>query len=326
MRIRSAREILATLGEGATLDGLPFMPEMLKFCGQTARVSAVAHKTCDTITWTGLRRMRDAVHLSDLRCDGSAHGGCQAGCLLFWKTDWIELEDDAAGRRDTSSIPQEELSAEDLRRLHGACRQSGGDDVRWSCQATQLLQATDPQPWWDIRQYAADVASGNIGVGKLLRGMAVFLFNKYQGLSKRVLPASLRIRQGAWFPLTAGRLEKTPREQLGLHAGDPVRVKSRPEILATLDRQGRNRGLSFDVEMLPYCTKPAQVLRRVERIIDEATGKMTSIGGDCLVLDGVTCQARYHRFCPRAIYPYWREIWLERRSPEGDQTPEAGQA
>jgi hypothetical protein len=33
----------------------------------------------------------------------------------------------------------------------------------------------------------------------------------------------------------------------------------------------------------------------------------------------MVCEARYsvcRRFCPRAIYPYWREIWLE-RVPEG---------
>jgi hypothetical protein len=38
---------------------------------------------------------------------------------------------------------------------------------------------------------------------------------------------------------------------------------------------------------------------------------------DCIVLDGVVCRACYaknRRFCPRSIYPYWREIWLERAS------------
>ena len=68
---------------------MPFMPEMLKFCGKKFRVGAVAHKTCDVANKTGGRRVRNAVHLG-IRCDGSSHGGCQAGCLLFWKTDWIK--------------------------------------------------------------------------------------------------------------------------------------------------------------------------------------------------------------------------------------------
>ena len=29
-------------------------------------------------------------------------------------------------------------------------------------------------------------------------------------------------------------------------------------------------------------------------------------------LDGVVCRGDYHRSCPRAIYPYWREAWLKR--------------
>ena len=33
---------------------------------------------------------------------------------------------------------------------------------------------------------------------------------------------------------------------------------------------------------------------------------------DCLILDGVLCKRRYHGLCQRAIYPYWREIWLRR--------------
>jgi hypothetical protein len=40
------------------------------------------------------------------------------------------------------------------------------------------------------------------------------------------------------------------------------------------------------------------------------------------VLDGVVCTSEYSDrkiFCPRAITPYFREIWLERSTP-----PQAG--
>jgi hypothetical protein len=83
VEVRSADEILATLDERGCLDALPFMPEMLAFCGRRFRISAVAHKTCDTATFSGGRRMRDAVFLDDLRCDGAAHDVCQARCLFF---------------------------------------------------------------------------------------------------------------------------------------------------------------------------------------------------------------------------------------------------
>ena len=49
MEVSSAAEILGTLDEQGRLDGLPFMPEMLQFCGQRVRVQSRAHKTCDTI-------------------------------------------------------------------------------------------------------------------------------------------------------------------------------------------------------------------------------------------------------------------------------------
>jgi hypothetical protein len=31
-----------------------------------------------------------------------------------------------------------------------------------------------------------------------------------------------------------------------------------------------------------------------------------------VILDGVICTRDYHRCCPRAVYPYWREAWLKR--------------
>jgi hypothetical protein len=70
VEVRSEEEILATLDDNAELDSLPFMPEMLEYCGARFTVYKVAHKLCDTMTATGMRRMRDAVHLAGVRCDG----------------------------------------------------------------------------------------------------------------------------------------------------------------------------------------------------------------------------------------------------------------
>ena len=38
VEVRSREEILATLNERSCLDGMPFMPEMLEFCGRRYRV------------------------------------------------------------------------------------------------------------------------------------------------------------------------------------------------------------------------------------------------------------------------------------------------
>ena len=93
VEVKSADEILATLDAQGSVDGLPFMPEMLRYCGMRFRVFKSAHKTCDTIGGTKIRHMSDAAHLEGLRCDGSSHGGCQAGCLLFWKSAWLKRVD-----------------------------------------------------------------------------------------------------------------------------------------------------------------------------------------------------------------------------------------
>src|SRR5262245_65305208 len=90
VEVKSAAEILATLDAEGSLEALPFMPEMLEYCGRRFRVFRSAHKSCDTIkTWRN-RRMKDAVHLEGLRCTGAAHDGCLAGCLLYWKTAWLK--------------------------------------------------------------------------------------------------------------------------------------------------------------------------------------------------------------------------------------------
>ena len=99
VEVRAPHEILATLDERGELDSLPFMPEMLRYCGRRFTVAKVAHKTCDTITGTGYRRMDDAVHLAGVRCDGSAHDGCQAAWLTYWKAAWLRAESRGAHYR-----------------------------------------------------------------------------------------------------------------------------------------------------------------------------------------------------------------------------------
>ena len=124
-----------------------------------------------------------------------------------------------------------------------------------------------------------------------------------------------RRRGGIPFPFKWGLLDKTPRTTLGLKPGELVQIKSHEEILKTLNRRNRNRGLSFDFEMVKYCEGTYRVLDRVERIIDEKTGKMIKLPNDCIILDGVVCGEHFsHKrlFCPRSLYPFWREIWLKR--------------
>jgi len=108
-----------------------------------------------------------------------------------------------------------------------------------------------------------------------------------------------------------GELRRTPTSSLNLQLGELIEVKSKEEILATLDAKGRNRGLGFSAEMLKYSGKRYRVLRRVDTAINEETGRLRQIN-NTVILEGVTCDGTAHGGCKRNCYCLWREIWLKR--------------
>jgi hypothetical protein len=109
----------------------------------------------------------------------------------------------------------------------------------------------------------------------------------------------------------SGSQVKPPKGDLGLQPGEWVEVKSRQEIEATLDPAGKNRGLSFESEMVEHCGRRYRVAFQVRQIINEETAQMAHLT-NTVALDGVTCQGLYAKNCPRRNYFYWREIWLRR--------------
>ena len=329
VEVRSQEEILATLDEKGWLEGLPFMPEMLQYCGQKLRVYKRADKTCDTVVPWSIRRMENAVHL-ETRCDGSGHGGCEAGCLIFWKEAWLKR----AEKNTVSSqsmVPFASAHGRNARlvsvgSLLAASQKTNPEgEIIYNCQATELHNFTSEMKWWDPRQYARDIRSGNLASGFEANSRIERILEKALALI-RVIRAHLlsfvREHKGISYPPVAGTQAKTPLEVLDLQPGELVQVRSREEIIATLDKNKRNRGLLFDGEMLPFCGGIYRVLRRVHHIVDERSGKMMDMKNPCIVLEGVFCKSEYNRFCPRAIYCYWRENWL-RRVP-GLTPPAAG--
>jgi hypothetical protein len=91
-------------------------------------------------------------------------------------------------------------------------------------------------------------------------------------------------------------------------------VKSPEQIAATLTPDGKNRGLWFDREMRAFCGATFTVKQRVRRFIDDRTAEMIELKTDSLTLEGAVCSGEHSTsrwLCPRAIYPYWREAWLE---------------
>jgi hypothetical protein len=260
--------------------------------------------------------MPRTVHLEGLRCNGEAHGGCQAGCLFFWKEAWLKrVRDGRKSPRATASQPPAGDTACDLQTL-SRCTQAEPQDsaARYLCQATELLDATTPVRWFYPGPYVRDLLSGNVGP------LTFAYFVGMAGLNILIR----RVTRRPEYPYLPGLAPgKTPTERLNLQPGELVRVRPRDEIMRTLDAKRRNRGLYFDVEMEPYCGKTYRVQSRVQRVIDERTGRMISIASDCLILEGVACggcRSVRRLFCPRGLYPFWREIWLRRVAPERAET------
>lgn len=341
VEVKTKEEILASLDEHGALDGMPFMPEMLEFCGRRFQVYKRANKACDFSQGMQARRISSAVHLDGVRCSGAAHGGCQAECLLFWKEAWLKpvsgpLENTTASANGRIGVDLESVDAgqprpagctEEL--LHVHTRESGEGEPVYLCQGTTILRFSTPLRASELDQYVEAYTSGGV---RLREMPAPLIFRLYErlvwsrlgrnGLPQRVYDIFQKLRGGVPYPNRPGLVPdgtKTPRgTPLNLQPGDYVRVKSHKEILATLNREGKNRGLLFSQELVPYCGQICRVHSRVSRIIDEASRKMLQFSNDCIILENVICRGRYNAglaFCPRANYPYWREIWLERVAP-----------
>jgi hypothetical protein len=304
VEVRSAAEILATLDDRGERDALPFMPEMVAMCGRRFTVAARAERICDTITAAGVRAMEDTVVLEGAICDGSGHGGCAAACLVYWKEDWLRKVD----RVEPAGVgaPTDEAARDSLLALAlGNAKSGDADAVRFRCQATRANDASSPVSKKDPRSYARAYTSGNVPVGRFVRVMTRAL----------VMEAAKRLHLLSEPPLRGDGPKSTRTPTLDLEPGEWVRIKNSEEIRVTLNDQAKNRGLWFDREMLRLCGQVFRVSHRVDRLIDERTGEMIELSSDCVALEGATCTGEHSLgrwFCPRAIYPYWREGWLER--------------
>jgi hypothetical protein len=306
VEVKTHSEILATLDERGALADLPFMPEMALYCGRRFTVDRRADKICDTIHYTGSRRLHDAVLLEDLRCDGSGHDGCQAECRFFWKEQWLRPV--TAGTPAPAPVPAstpaalvERTSANSRSLVEIGDKQ----EARYFCQATELHRCTKQVKLWDPTAYVREYTSGNVALGHFLTVTSRAAIQ--EPMRKLGLIPEIHL------PGTGKKGDKF--EPLNLQAGELVRVKSKEEIAKTLTPDGRNKGLWFDREMMVYCGGTFRVRQRIGRFINDQDRKMIVLKNDAITLDGVVCSGDHSLrrwFCPRAIYPYWRECWLER--------------
>jgi hypothetical protein len=306
VELRSPAEILATLDDDGCLEGVPFMPEMLRYFGIPLTVSARVERACDTIERYEARRMPDTVLLEELRCDGSAHGGCQAGCRLYWKEVWLrQVSPDARRTPDEGAALLAELETRVRDNTRVTRSTNGREHEVYRCQATEFLRGTEPLGWYDPKSFLRELTCGNIDFRPWLR---VTLRAVRVAVSRK-----LRLRMPEPFHPHGTKQTTAADSDLAIRPGEKVRVKSRAEIEQTLDATGKTRGLGFDREMLPYCDEIHTVKYRVERFIDDRTGELIELKSDAFILDAVVCSGLLSEnrwFCPRGLYPWWRGCWL----------------
>ena len=292
MQVRSKEEILATLDANGRLDELPFMPEMLTYCGARMMVGKRAHKTCDPALGIGGRKMANTVHLSNIRCNGAAHDGCEAGMPDLLEGSLAEADRARqpanAQRAVAAALASRAGCTEDV--LHSSIRippAPGETEPTYVCQNTQIKFATQPLPWWDVRQYVEDYTSGNVPLSRACRSACCIRSGgplpKPASVSARRCAGSTisSSARSAARPIRSGRTA-CPRARrcrartLDLQAGEMVRVKPYKDILKTLDSTYRNRGLYFDAEMVPFTEREYEVERRQKQIIDEAPARWSA--------------------------------------------------
>jgi len=300
--VRSFDEIAETLDEDGTLDSLPFMPEMLEYCGKRFKVlNRVVQSTIDgaflgghTESYVREFRNNDVVTLQNVRCSGAQHDTCQRACAIFWKEAWLRKVDevDEVSEPDSSSISIPQAISFPLKTRIGL--------GKYFCQSSEFLKATVHLPADKrIKKCFSAIAAGNITGWGMLKRLIVWAWwrSHYKFIGESV----------------RGAEDKTPTEVLDLKPGDLVQIKSLPEIKATLNKHGRNRGLHFSADQRPFCGRQFRVRNRADNFIAEGTGEMKHFK-NTVMLEEVLCDSACFAFggCYRSDLLYWREIWLRK--------------
>lgn len=298
VRVRTEDEIRQTLDEKGELDGMPFMEEMRPFCGQRFRVVQRIEKTCYETPKMEMREFtqNDVVFLENVRCSGQSHGGCQIGCMIFWRSAWLEP---AKTTVNGSTTVNQNGPTPDANGTNGFANGRTTEEGIYTCQATALRDSTRfLNQSARLAKCATDVQVGNVGVVEMA--------------GKVIGPILRKMQRKACGDWPKGKLTSTPAETLNLQAGEWVEVKPMAEIMETLDENGKNRGLHFSIDMSWFCEKRFRVRTRLDRMILESTGKMVGMK-NTVILDGINCLCPFTLGgCPRNSFQYWREIWLRR--------------
>lgn len=133
-----------------------------------------------------------------------------------------------------------------------------------------------------------------------------------RGLRQAFRVTALRIRRAVTTHTATRSRQKSKAqsvEALDLKPGELVRVRSEPEILATLDKCDQHKGMAWMPMMRDCCGREFKVYKRVHKIVLESTGEIRKLKNTVL-LESAICNGIYG--CDRSCFFFWKEAWLER--------------
>jgi hypothetical protein len=336
--VKNEQEILDTLDQDGTTDGLSFMPEMRQFCGREFTVKNLVNRI--HISGVGVRGIKHTVLLHEARCDGEAHNGCGRACYVLFKDVWLKKSPSAHTEKRNSEplLPPREIP--EFWKCSGTPCQG---------QASPLLRATFPLSAWDLRQYTDDVRFGTYNLYEVVTLILfrltrrwgaregiwrfhtekksfrelfeMFMYILRQNIEWLIQRASAQkpgMTKGVAAPQAPAKL-KLQNAMTEIQPGDLVVVKSKEEILLTLNAKDKGFGLRFYGCMWKHCGQQYRVLAPVLRLVDEMTEKEVPYISNTFLLEGVVCDGISYRGCPRACYWMWRGGWLKKINEPEEQ-------
>jgi hypothetical protein len=130
----------------------------------------------------------------------------------------------------------------------------------------------------------------------------------YKRWLKKVYYSVVRI--GGLTP--AQKAAKTFSAVSSFATGDIVLVRSREEILSTLDPFNELKGCTFFHEMFQYCGTQQRVFKVMQHFMDERDYKFKRTHG-IILLENLICTGNStFGKCDRCCFLFWREEWLEK--------------
>ena len=95
-------------------------------------------------------------------------------------------------------------------------------------------------------------------------------------------------------------------------AGEWVEVRTKEEILKTLDNKGQLNGLPFMPQMFQFCGRRFRVYKRAHKTCDTVNDYKGRKMDSAVHLEGIRCDGKAYGGCDAACLIYWKEAWLKR--------------